>query len=60
MAKASYHFDDSLVRDLLEFDADEPKLIRILAWASFLGARWLAECTAQTLGLNPVEDRTAA
>lgn len=60
MGKASYHFDDSLIQDLLKYGADEPKLIRILAWASFLGARRLAECTAQTIGLNPAEDRVAA
>jgi hypothetical protein len=60
MAKASYHFDDSLVQDLLAFGADEPKLIRILAWASFLGARRLAECTAESINLNPVVDKVAA
>lgn len=60
MAKASYHFDDSLVQDLLAYGADEPKLIRILAWASFLGARRVAACTADTLGFHPMQEKAAA
>jgi len=60
MGKASYQFDDTLVQDLLAFGVDEPMLIRILAWASFLGARRLASITAWTIGLRPGEDGLAA
>ncbi|MDH5723220.1 MAG: hypothetical protein OEY94_07860 [Alphaproteobacteria bacterium] len=52
MAKGSYHFDETLMDDVLSYGAQEEDIIRILAWASFTGARRLTELTADTLGLN--------
>lgn len=52
MAKASYHFDETLMDDVLSYGAQEEDIIRILSWASFTGARRLTELTANTLGLD--------
>jgi hypothetical protein len=39
LAKAPYQVDEALVEDVLREDRCEERLIRILAWASFSGAR---------------------
>ena len=49
MAKASYHFDETLMSEVLSYGAQEEDIIRILSWASFTGARRLTELTANTL-----------
>ena len=40
---ASSQFDESLAEDVLGYDQDEARFIRILAWASHLGARRVAD-----------------
>ncbi len=43
VAKASSQFDESLAEDVLGYDQDEERFIRLLAWASHLGARRVAD-----------------
>ena len=47
LAKAPYQVDETLVEDVLEEDRGEERFIRILAWASFSGARRFAQRTAE-------------
>ena len=53
LAKAPYQMDETLVEDVLREDRCEERFIRILAWASFSGARRfaqrIAEATARAL-----------
>lgn len=46
VAKASYQVDESLVKAVLGDAHDEPRLIRMLAWAAFSAARRVAELVA--------------
>lgn len=46
-AKASYQFDESLAEAVLGEDRDEERFIRILAWASFSGARRFIQLVAE-------------
>lgn len=39
LAKAPYQVDDGMAEAVLAFDPDEARFVRILAWASFAGAR---------------------
>jgi hypothetical protein len=50
LAKAPYQVDDKLVEDVLSEDRCEERFIRILAWASFTGARRFAQRIAETAG----------
>jgi hypothetical protein len=49
-AKAPYQVDETLVEDVLSEDRCEERFIRILAWASFSGARRLAQRIAEAAG----------
>lgn len=46
-SKASYQVDDTLVKAVLGEEGDEPRLIRVLAFASFSAARRIAERIAR-------------
>ena len=48
LAKAPYQVDEGLVEDVLREDRCEERFIRILAWASFSGARRFAERIAES------------
>jgi len=48
LAKAPYQVDDKLVQDVLRVDRCEERFIRILAWASFSGARRFAQRIAES------------
>jgi len=50
LAKAPYQVDETLVEDVLNGDRGEERFIRILAWASFSGARRFAQRIAETTG----------
>jgi hypothetical protein len=50
LSKAPYQVDATLVEDVLGEDRCEERLIRILAWASFSGARRFAQRIAETTG----------
>jgi len=50
LAKAPYQVDETLVEDVLSGDLCEERFIRILAWASFSGARRFAQRIAETTG----------
>jgi AhpD family alkylhydroperoxidase len=60
LAKAPYQVDAKMAEAVLGDDRDEARFIRILAWASFSGARRFIEYTAQNIGLAPREDKVAA
>jgi len=47
LAKAPYQVDEKIVEALLTGERDEARFIRILAWASFAGARRFVELVAQ-------------
>src|SRR5215475_13663688 len=47
LAKAPYQVDERLVEDVLNEDRSEARFIRILAWASFCGARRFARHIAE-------------
>jgi AhpD family alkylhydroperoxidase len=47
LAKAPYQLDETLVEDVLREDRCEERFIRVLAWASFSGARRFAERIAE-------------
>ena len=49
VSKASYQFDDSLVKPLLRDNQDEERLIRILAFAALSAARRLADYAGRYL-----------
>lgn len=55
VCKASYQFDDSLVRGVTSENLDEERLIRILAFAAMSAARRLANHVGHQLGA--LEDR---
>lgn len=46
-AKASYQFDESMAEAVLGEDRDEERFIRILAWASYSGARRFIQLVAE-------------
>ena len=46
LAKAPYRVTDQMVADVLGKEKDEERFVRILAWASFAGARQLARSIA--------------
>lgn len=50
LAKAPYQVDEKLVEDVLSEDRCEERFIRILAWASFSGARRFAQRIAEATG----------
>jgi AhpD family alkylhydroperoxidase len=50
LAKAPYQVDAGLVEDVLAEDRSEERLIRILAWASFTGARRFGQRIAEATG----------
>ena len=60
LAKASYQLDQGLVSDVLGHGPDEPRFIRILAWASFSAARRFAQLVAEDAGAFPGDTRRAA
>lgn len=55
LAKAPYQVDETLVEDVLSEDRCEERFIRILAWASFSGARRFAQRIAATTGCSLLE-----
>ena len=46
LAKAPYQVDEKMAEAVLESDADEERFIRVLAWASFTGARRFVQLVA--------------
>ena len=50
LAKAPYQVDGPLVEDVRKADPGEERFIRILAWASFSGARRFAQHIAEVTG----------
>jgi AhpD family alkylhydroperoxidase len=60
LAKAPYHLDHGLVSDVLGEGRDEPRFIRILAWASFSAARRFAQLVANRAGASRGDARRAA
>ena len=54
VAKAPYQVDESLVEDILGKEHDEPRLIRVLAWAAFSAARRVSEQVAEQVH-EPIE-----
>jgi AhpD family alkylhydroperoxidase len=52
LAKATYQVDERLVEDVLNEDRSEESFIRILAWASFSGARRFAQRIAEYTGCS--------
>src|SRR5262245_66399845 len=50
LVKAPYQVDETLVEDVLSEDRGEERFIRILAWASFSGARRFAQRIAGAVG----------
>ena len=55
LAKAPYQMDETLVEGVLTEDRCEERFIRILAWASFSGARRFAQRIAETAGCSLLE-----
>src|SRR5262249_21637659 len=55
LAKAPYQVDERLVEDVLNEDRCEERFIRILAWASFSGARRFAQRIAEATGCSLVQ-----
>src|SRR5215471_16779214 len=55
LAKAPYQVDETLVDDVLSADRCEERFIRILAWASFSGARRFAQRIAEATGCSFTE-----
>ncbi|HSQ19401.1 MAG TPA: hypothetical protein VLR92_03410, partial [Blastocatellia bacterium] len=47
LAKAPYQVDERLIEDVLSEDRSEERFIRLLAWASFSGARKFAQRIAE-------------
>lgn len=60
VAKSSKQFDDSLVQEVLAYGADEPRLIRVMAWASFNAARRFSVCIARSLEKTRIGQKDAA
>src|SRR5262245_35668777 len=60
LAKAPYQVDERLVEDVLSEDRCEERFIRILAWASFSGARRFAQRLAQATGRSLAELKYAS
>jgi ubiquinone/menaquinone biosynthesis C-methylase UbiE len=63
LAKAPYQLDETLVEDVLNHDHGEERFIRLLAWASFSGARAFAQRIAdaadRAISLNRITPRHA-
>jgi hypothetical protein len=55
LAKAPYQVDASLAQGVLGDDRDEERFIRILAWASFTGARRFVQIVAAKSAAAPSE-----
>ncbi|HSE36584.1 MAG TPA: hypothetical protein VLG74_04720 [Blastocatellia bacterium] len=55
LAKAPYQVDGSVVEDVLSQDRCEERFIRILAWASFSGARRFGQRIAEAAGCDLTE-----
>jgi len=55
LAKAPYQVDERLVEDVLNADRSEERFIRILAWASFSGARRFARRIAEATDCSLAE-----
>src|SRR5215469_10838758 len=55
LAKAPFQVDETLVEDVLSADRCEERFIRILAWASFSGARRFAQRIAEAAGCSFTE-----
>jgi hypothetical protein len=55
LAKAPYQVDEGLVEDVLREDRSEERIIRVLAWASFSGARRFAQRIAETTSCSLTE-----
>ena len=51
LAKAPYQVDDGLAETVLESVGEEPRFVRVLAWASFTGARRFANILAARVTL---------
>jgi hypothetical protein len=52
LAKAPYQVDQTLIQEVLREDPSEERFIRILAWASFSGARRFAQRIAAATGCS--------
>src|SRR5215472_4892602 len=55
LAKAPYQVNETLVEDVVSADRCEERFIRILAWASFSGARRFAQRIAEARGCSFTE-----
>lgn len=60
LAKAPYQVDETLVEDVLGQDRNEERFIRVLAWASFSGARRFAQRIAEAAGCSQTESDYAS
>ena len=60
LTKAPYQVDETLVEDVLREDRCEERFIRILAWASFSGARRFAQRIAETARCALADSKYAA
>ena len=49
LAKAPYQVDERMAHTVLDYDRDEKRFIRILAWASFTGARRFVQIVVEKL-----------
>jgi hypothetical protein len=60
LAKAPYQLDETLVEDVLRENQCEERFIRVLAWASFSGARRFAQRIAEAAGHSLTESTYAS
>ena len=52
LGKAPYQVDEKMAEAVLDYCDDEERFIRILAWASFTGARRFAQLVAERVTLD--------
>ncbi|MDD9878886.1 MAG: hypothetical protein OXR84_15740 [Magnetovibrio sp.] len=60
LAKATYQVDGKMAEAMIGDDPDEARFVRILAWASFVGARRFIQFTAARIDGDAEEERAAA
>jgi len=59
LAKAPYQVDEQMAEAVLDYCDDEERFIRILAWASFTGARRFAQLVAERAAGEPMQHAAA-
>jgi len=60
LARAPYQVDEKMAQTVRDGCGDEERFIRVLAWASFVGARRFIELTVRKIDLPRAENHTAA